>query len=226
MSERPDPRLAYRRSPRTPTPAGRSEEPTIEIGHPTQELTLRQATGRGRRPVEEATSATLLDGAVWGTPPAASHDRLTSVWRGSGDHRAPVRAPAGRRRRTRRWLLPAGVAVAVLGALLWQRSHHALAVTGVAVRSDAAGPGCDRTVTVTAALLTNGEAGTVDYRWLRSDGGVSGPMRQSVERGSRRTEVTLRWSFDGPGTVTATAELEVLSPGRARSATTFTYACR
>ncbi|MFJ1706039.1 hypothetical protein [Kitasatospora sp. NPDC088346] len=203
MSARPDPRQAH----------GRSEEPTVRIDRLHEEVTIRQFRG-DREPVEEATSATLLDDAVWGAPGA-----------GRG---APVPAPRGRgaRRRLRPAALAAALAAAVLGGLLWQRTHPPLAVTGVAVRSDAGGPGCDRTVTVSATLLTDGGAGTVEYRWLRSDGGVSGPLRQTVERGVRQTEVTLRWSFDGPGTVTATAELEVLSPGRVRSATTFTYACR
>ncbi|MFF3402316.1 hypothetical protein ACFYW6_27835 [Streptomyces sp. NPDC002659] len=66
----------------------------------------------------------------------------------------------------------------------------------------------------------------MSYRWRRSDGTVSGPVRQRIPRGTRQTEVTLRWAFHGPGTLKATAVLEVLSPNRADAAATFTYTCR
>jgi hypothetical protein len=65
----------------------------------------------------------------------------------------------------------------------------------------------------------------VSYRWKRSDGTVSGMLRQHVTRGAHRTDVVLRWTFDGHGTLRATATLEVLSPDPTAASATFTYAC-
>jgi hypothetical protein len=38
--------------------------------------------------------------------------------------------------------------------------------------------------------------------------------------------VVLLWSFDGPGTLNATATLEVLAPQQRSAAVTFAYRCR
>jgi hypothetical protein len=121
--------------------------------------------------------------------------------------------------------LPAVVLIAVSAYLAWQRYTPALAVTGATVHTDAAGPACDGTATVIGTLHTNGREGTVNYRWKRSDGTDSGILRQRVAQDAHRTDVVLRWTFDGHGTVRATATLEILSPDPADASATFTYAC-
>ncbi|MFD8820401.1 hypothetical protein ACFV23_55230, partial [Streptomyces sp. NPDC059627] len=70
-----------------------------------------------------------------------------------------------------------------------------------------------------------GNAGTVDYRWKRSDGTASAVLHQEVGENVRTSEVVLRWSFDGRGTMKATATLEVLSPDPVTASTSFTYDC-
>jgi hypothetical protein len=158
-------------------------------------------------------------------------DRVADVWHGtvspSTDARSGIVAQ-GRRPRRRvlgGWLLPAVVLIAVLAYLAWQRYAPTLAVTGATVHTDSAGPACDGTATVTGTLDTNGVAGSVSYRWKRSDGTVSGILQQRVPRGAHRTDVVLRWTFDGHGSVRATATLEVLSPDPTAASATFTYAC-
>ncbi|WP_280717419.1 hypothetical protein [Kitasatospora sp. MAP5-34] len=79
---------------------------------------------------------------------------------------------------------------------------------------------------VTGTLETNGRAGTVSHRWRRSDGTVSGEFTQPVAKGSHRTDVVLRWTFDGKGTMAATAVLDVTSPTAHSASTSFTYTCR
>lgn len=150
-----------------------------------------------------------------GVPPLAA-----AVWHGAA---APADPP--RPRRTARWLVPAAVLLALLGLLLWRWTTPALAVTGVTATTDPAGPGCDGTAVITATVETNGEAGTVRYHWLRSDGTSSGELSQSVRAGDRRTDVLLRWTFDGKGSLQAAATIEILSPQRHSGPAAFTYTC-
>ncbi|MGW6917507.1 hypothetical protein ACWGB8_27290 [Kitasatospora sp. NPDC054939] len=154
-----------------------------------------------------------------GVPP-----RAAAAWHGA----APPPEPEHRRsRRALRWLVPAAVLLALLALLDRCRAEPPLAVTGVAVTVDpAAGPGCGGTAVLTAAVATNGRAGTVRYRWLRSDGTASGELSQPVRAGQRRVDVVLRWTFDGPGTMRATATVEVRSPQPHSAAASFTYTCR
>jgi hypothetical protein len=99
-------------------------------------------------------------------------------------------------------------------------------VTGASVRTDPAGPACNGTAVITGTLTTNGQAGTVEYRWRRSDGTVSHTLRQDVARGAQDTDVVLRWTFDGRGSLRATATLDVLTPNPTTAAVTFKYRCR
>lgn len=151
-----------------------------------------------------------------GVPPQAA-----AVWHGA----AAVQEPPVRRRRVKRWLVPVAVLLAVLAFLYWRFSSPALAVTGVGVSTDPAGPGCGGTAVVTAAVETNGGAGTIRYRWLRSDGTDSGEIVQDVRSGAHRTDLVLRWSFEGKGALQATATLQLLSPGERTAAASFTYNC-
>ncbi|MGW8358118.1 hypothetical protein [Streptomyces wedmorensis] len=130
------------------------------------------------------------------------------------------------RRRLGRWLFPILVLLAVLAFLDWQRWAGPVSVTGVAVRTDPKGPGCDGTAVITGTLQTNGAPGTVTYRWRRSDGTLSAVLRQQVDAGTRQTDVVLQWIFNGHGTLHAAATLEVLAPEPLTAHTSFTYTCR
>jgi hypothetical protein len=165
-------------------------------------------------PVPEASAGTSQTAAVW-------HGTL----RPGSDAVPPGAGGARRRRALRGWLLPLVVLLAVLAYLAWQRFPASVRVEGVAVRGAAAVQGCHSTARVVGTLRTSGGAGTVRYRWLRSDGTTSGELKQHVAKGHRSTDVVLLWSFDGRGSLTATATLEVLAPQHRVGAATFTYRC-
>ncbi|KJY28134.1 hypothetical protein VR45_33225 [Streptomyces sp. NRRL S-495] len=151
-----------------------------------------------------------------GVPPLAA-----AVWHGA----AVPGAEPPRRRRAWRWLLPLVLLLAVLALLFWRFATPVLAVTGVGVTTDPAGPGCDSVAVVKAEVETNGGAGTLRYRWLRSDGTTSGEISQDIGSGAQRTELVLRWSFEGRGSLAATATLEILAPGSRTAAVSFPYHC-
>jgi hypothetical protein len=113
----------------------------------------------------------------------------------------------------------------VLAVLLWQRVGSPIAVAGATVRADAPSLTCGGTATITGTLRTNGESGTITYRWKRSDGTVSGDLRQQVAKGTSQVDVVLLWAFHGQGTLRPTATLEVLSPSPATASTSFSYSC-
>jgi hypothetical protein len=149
-----------------------------------------------------------------GVPPQAA-----AVWHGEAAATRP------RPRRIRRWLVPVAVLLAVLAFLFWRFHTPALAVTAVGVTTDPAGPGCGGTAVVTAALETNGGSGSIRYRWLRSDGTTSDEIVQDVRSGTHHTDLVLRWTFDGHGSLQATATLEILSPAPRTAAASFPYHC-
>ncbi|MGW4645792.1 hypothetical protein [Kitasatospora sp. NPDC004289] len=153
-----------------------------------------------------------------GVPPQAA-----AVW-----HGAVQQEPAPRPRRRGRWalfLLILLLVLALLGWFAWQRYGRPVAVNSVSVQTGSADLACDGTQTITAALETDGGAGDVSYRWLRSDGTDSGPLTQSVQPGHHTTQLTLRWSFHGRGTLDATATLQVDAPTAHTSAVSFRYTC-
>ncbi|WP_458247250.1 hypothetical protein [Streptomyces sp. MAI_2237] len=133
--------------------------------------------------------------------------------------------PVPRRRRLRRHALPALVVLAVLAFLLWQRSAPSVQVSGVAVTSRPAVLGCDGTADVVGLVITNGRAGTLSYRWVRSDGTASGVLHEVMVRGQKHARLHLRWTYRGKGHRTARAELRILSPTHRESSARFTYDC-
>ncbi|MFG3054183.1 hypothetical protein ACGFZP_24950 [Kitasatospora sp. NPDC048239] len=176
------------------------------------------ASGSGTDPSADRFAEPFAPGELRrfgpGVPPQAA-----AVWHGAA-------VPDARRpRRVWRWLVPIVVLAAVLAFLYWRFTTPALAVTGVGVTTDPAGPGCGGTAVITAAVATNGGAGTIRYRWLRSDGTTSGEIAQEVPSGTHRTDLVLRWSFEGQGALQATATLDLLTPGPRTAAASFAYHC-
>ena len=144
-------------------------------------------------------------------PPAP--DRATALWRGEADPASAADAEPddpdlARRRWTQRWILPLTVLILVIAVLIYFFWGHAanpakLSVDGVTVQVSAPVLDCGGTERVTAVIATNGGAGTVEYRWLRSDGTSSGQINQPVASGDRHVNVVLDWNFDGYGALDA-----------------------
>ncbi|MFE5588412.1 hypothetical protein, partial [Kitasatospora sp. NPDC056531] len=150
-----------------------------------------------------------------GVPP-----RAAAAWHGEA-----AAEPKPRPRRVRRWLVPVAVLLAVLALLFWRFHTTVLAVTAVGVTTDPAGPGCGGTAVVTASVETNGGAGSIRYRWVRSDGTTSDEIVQDVRSGTHHTDLILRWTFDGHGSLQATATLEIIAPAARTATATFPYHC-
>jgi hypothetical protein len=118
--------------------------------------------------------------------------------------------------------------LASLGFLYWRPllPSVSFSVSGAAARTESTTLRCNETATITATLKTNGQAGKIDYRWIRSDGTVSERLHQAVTQGSRHVNVVLRWKFTGSGTYQAAATIEVLSPQQISASVAFPYICR
>jgi len=160
-------------------------------------------------------------------PPAT--DRATALWRGEIGRVMPVEDPVvARRRRNQQWILPLTVLILVIAVLiyyLWGRGASPLSVDGATMQISAPVLGCGDTERLTAVINTNGGAGTIDYRWRRSDGTTSAELSQSVPLGDRQVSVVLDWGFSGYGFLDATATIEILGPGAGSAAASFIYHC-
>jgi hypothetical protein len=154
-------------------------------------------------------------------------DTPAALWHGTlpGRPAEPQHAPDRRRGGLRRYALAGTVLLAVLVFLAWQRYGPGLAVEDVAVRTAAAGPGCDDTADVVGVIGTNGRPGTVTYRWVRSDGTSSELLREKMTRGQKEARLHLLWTFHGRGEFRAGAELRIVSPSPRTATATFTYRC-
>ncbi|MFJ9950075.1 hypothetical protein [Kitasatospora sp. NPDC091207] len=184
---------------------------------PGETTTLVEPPPDGGSPAERPFAPGELRRFGPGVPP-----RAAAVWHGAA---GPQAHQPPRPRRVRLLLLAVVLLLAVPAFLFWRFATPALAVAGVAVRTDPAGPGCGGTAVITAELETNGGAGTVRYRWLRSDGTTSGEMAREIGSGAHRADLVLRWSFEGQGSLRSTATLEILAPAPRSAAVTFAYHC-
>lgn len=218
----------------TPTEPPATQALTVKVDTPTepkatQALTVEELPGTLLMPTEavppEAGTPREYRRVGPGVPAAEEGSRTSGIdpataaaWRGIPPSK-PRRAPR------RGWLLPLAVLLGVIALLLWQHLGGRLAVSGVAASAATATIGCDSTETVTATLRTNGDAGTILYRWVRSDGTVSDEIRQPVSNGTKQIDVVLRWAFTGHGSMHALARIDVQSPGAASAAAAFTYTC-
>jgi hypothetical protein len=148
---------------------------------------------------------------------------MTAMWHGTPSV-PPDPAPQARRT-LRRLALTALAALAVTDLLLWQRLGPSLAIESLALAADPRQVRCDGTADIAATVRTNGEAGTLTYRWLRSDGTTSGTLREKTTHGQRHARLHLLWTFQGQGRHEAHATLKVISPSRHSTTATFTYTC-
>jgi hypothetical protein len=149
---------------------------------------------------------------------------LAAVWRDGRPRRRPLW------RRIAGGLLTLVLAV-LTGLVVWWLLHQtgpAVRVTGVTVTAPAGVRSCDSTATVVGMIHTNGGQGSVSYRWRRSDGQDSGVLTDSLARGRHSIRIPLRWTIRGPGTMHATATLEVVSPKSpdGTASASFDYECR
>jgi hypothetical protein len=237
VTDAPPGNVPTRRFAETRGPGSVFDQPTAyqppvgqPVGEPTGQVTLYPRTNARSAPAPTRAFTGPAPGEVLrfgpGVPRAEPDmSRAASIWRGE-QQSAPNADKPRRGRGLVRWLLPLVVLLAVLAVLLWRYSGSSIAVTGVSIRAGQQALGCDGTEKLTGVLDTNGDEGTVTYRWQRSDGTFSNTLQQHVAKGTHQSEVTLLWTFDGKGAVHATATLEVLSPGSSSASADFTYSCR
>ena len=193
----------------TPTVALAEEAEPVT---PTKPMSAPGSSGAYRR------VGTGIPSAEAGASASQISPGIAAAWRGG-----PAEKP--RRALLRGWLLPLVVLVGVIVLLLWQHLGGRVSVSGVAAAARTSVIGCDSTETVTATLRTNGEPGTIDYRWVRSDGTASDELHQSVSKGTKQVDVVLRWAFSGHGSMHALATIDVQSPGMASAVASFDYVC-
>ncbi|MCW7946475.1 hypothetical protein AAW14_31935 [Streptomyces hygroscopicus] len=158
-----------------------------------------------------------------GVPPLGVGDTAAEVWHGT----RPGRPQGERRRRPhglRRYRLAAAVLVVVVLCLLWQRYTPDMRITEVMARTDTVLT-CDRTAEVVAVVSTNGQPGSITYRWNRSDGTSSGPLEERLGKGQHEARLRLLWTFHGKGSDNATAQLVITSPSSHTVSASFTYTC-
>ncbi|MCH0563005.1 hypothetical protein I3F54_07270 [Streptomyces sp. MUM 2J] len=134
-------------------------------------------------------------------------------------------APTPSRRRLRRHALPALVLLLVLAFLAWQRLGPSVAVRAVSVTAQPAVLGCDETADVVGLVTTDGRPGTLSYRWVRSDGTTSDVLKEVMTRGQEQARLHLLWTFQGPGSHTARAELHLVSPNSRTVTVDLSYTC-
>jgi hypothetical protein len=203
-------RFPDQQHPWYPTVGDGDAEPTIFLERTGPSLTDLHS--------EERTSATLLDPAVW--PSFADSQEMY----------AHLRSDKPRRRRGRRgskvWSAVLLGLLLLAAFLAWRRSGPPLSVTGVSTRVSPGHVGCNETAVVVGTIRTNGSAGSVRYRWRRSDGVSQEPEELRISQDARSTEVVLRWTLRGHGRLDASAVLQVLFPTRSDATSRFTYTCR
>lgn len=201
---------------------GVAADPALEAARATDATRLpRAATGPGVTCPPRA-----VRGA--GSPPgaAAVPDANGVVRFGPGVQPPRPAASSGTRRmrRPRRMRGALLVLVALAAALWWWLGRDSLGVEGVTAGPEVS-TGCHEVAALRATVHTDGGAGELVYRWLRSDGTRSEVLRQQVVHGQRSTDLVLHWQVRGPGRFRGLATVEVLAPDLARATTAFDYAC-
>ncbi len=203
--------------PRTPAPAGYSAPPPRWSGEP-----VGAGPGRSFPAGRGASGAQGMSPGPAGVETYPGREASTP-WR-------EPPASGGRKGRRLPLLLIAFGLVAALAAAagvvyLRSRPPDHLTVNSVEVQPpDKAG--CNSTVDVVGVIHTNGGSGDVRYRWVRNDDQSSQPLVAEIPANQKRTELTLRWTFEGKGTFPAEATLRVLAPTTKSATGRFTYECK
>ncbi|GAB3133211.1 hypothetical protein [Microbispora hainanensis] len=170
-------------------------------------------------------------------PGVPTETTAAQIWR-SGQTSAAVTAthagrpaPRRRRRRSTAWAGTLLLAILIAAAILWLRQAPAasLAVSDVDVKAPSKTVRCGGTADFVGIVTTNGEAGTIRYRWLRSDGRKPVEGEQPVSSGNTSVDLPLHWNVKGSGTFKGTATLRILSPTASgkpiQDKASFTYKC-
>jgi hypothetical protein len=177
-----------------------------------------RAGAGGRQPADQEVR--FGPGVSTGSP-------VPPAWRGASTQRR-------RRRRRSPWrvvssILSALLTVVLLAAVgwyLWQRVFP-IEVNGVSVSVPSPpGNACDVTIDVVAVVETNGNAGVIKYRWLRSGAEPGGVLTEKVARGQKTARLHLEWAFSGQGSAKETATIDVLEPSAHQAKTPVAYNCR
>ncbi len=115
--------------------------------------------------------------------------------------------------------------VVVVGLYVWQRLSPLVVESATVAVPRPAGNRCDVTVDVVATVHTNGRSGVIRYQWFRSDAQPSTVLTERVGSGQRIATLTLRWTFNGVGTTTETATINITEPSPVQSSTKVAYRC-
>jgi hypothetical protein len=232
---RPDPPDQYTRLGAGQRSAGAAPpvDASTRLGRRPSTTDERASTELGARPPEtdaRAERTQLGERGTGGARPAGGELRF-----GPGVRSAPGWSVAGsvaspdRRRPGRRSVIPAlttlVIAAALAYLLLWRPDPLVVLGAEVAPAVDL-GRSCDVTVDVVGTIRTNGRAGTIEYRWLRSDGESTAPLSQTVAADTPAIQVHLLWTLSGRGSYPATARLQILHPQPVEATGGFTYSCR
>ncbi|MEZ0065074.1 hypothetical protein ABIA32_001062 [Streptacidiphilus sp. MAP12-20] len=153
--------------------------------------------------------------------------RTIAVWKGQAAPDAQQR-PAEEGKKSR-WLFWVPVLLVFLGLLAWYLfrllAPSAIQLTGASIQVVPTAVTCNGKATVTATVATNGEAGSFQYHWLRSDGTDSGMLTETVAAGTRQVELPLIWTLSGPGSFHGTATLLVPGHSSIKPSASFDYSC-
>ncbi|WP_207401187.1 serine/threonine-protein kinase [Actinomadura roseirufa] len=162
-------------------------------------------------------------------PPAAGPKETRSDETSVSEWQPVYTAPGPKRGRRLARAVALLAVVAVCGVLvaLYLRGQGSLKVTGVSVHTAKSRYGCDADIDLTGTVTTDGSPGEIDYQWKRSDQRSPGQrLRQTVQKGTKETDVHLLWHVSGPGKRKFSATLLVLNGAGTQKTTTFSYSCR
>lgn len=187
------------------------------LGRPIQPTANSQETLN--RPVEAPP------GAAAGGAPTRTEGESAPSWTSISGSTPPPPRRSGR--------IAVLVAALVAGLILagvvgWfvLRSSDLQVLDATVVPATGSSASCDATVDLTGTIRTNGQAGTITYSWLRSDGIETERRSEILEEGATSVDVHLLWQITGRGYLPAAATLRVIEPTPREARADFVYDCR